>query len=106
MTFQKISNDMEKKKPTHLAAHLHFFQTHKAEQKMQKSCQANARGQCKLDTTDLRPKRSPAGNSTYKKLAVQWLNEALCFVSRSVLADSFRLRNRQLLVAANRYKQF
>ncbi len=41
------------------------------------------------------------GNSTYKKLAVQWLNEALCFVSSSVVADSFRLRNRQLLVAAN-----
>jgi hypothetical protein len=39
-------------------------------------------------------------NSTYKKLAVQWLNEALCFVSSSVVADSFRLRNRQLLVAA------
>jgi hypothetical protein len=44
-------------------------------------------------------------NSTYKKLAVQWLNEALCFVSSSVLADSFRLRNRQLLVAAKRYLQ-
>ena len=44
-------------------------------------------------------------NSTYKKLAVHWLNEALCFVSRSVQADSFRLRNRQLLVAANRYRQ-
>jgi hypothetical protein len=43
-----------------------------------------------------------AANSTYKKLAVQWLNEALCFVSSSVLADSFVLRNRQLLVAANR----
>ena len=41
-------------------------------------------------------------NSTYKKLAVQWLNEALCFVSSAVLADSFVLRNRQLLVAANR----
>jgi len=41
-------------------------------------------------------------NSTYKKLAVQWLNEALFFVSSSVLADSFVLRNRQLLVAANR----
>jgi hypothetical protein len=37
-------------------------------------------------------------NSTYKKLAVQCLNEALCFVSSLVLADSFRLRNRQLLV--------
>jgi hypothetical protein len=47
--------------------------------------------------------RSAAYNSTYKKLAVQWLNEALCFVSSSVVADSFRLRNRQLLVAAKRY---
>ena len=42
-------------------------------------------------------------NSTYKKLAVQWLNEVLYFVSSSVVADSFRLRNRQLLVAAKRY---
>jgi hypothetical protein len=42
-------------------------------------------------------------NSTYKKLAVQWLNEALCFVSSSVVADSLVLRNRQLLVAAKRY---
>jgi len=42
-------------------------------------------------------------NSTYKKLAVQWLNEALCFESSFVVADSLVLRNRQLLVAANRY---
>ena len=42
-----------------------------------------------------------AYNSTYKKLAVQRLIEALCFVSSSVVADSFRLRNRQLLVAEN-----
>jgi len=48
-------------------------------------------------------KRSPAHNSTYKKLAVQWLNEALCFVSSFVVADSLVLRNRQLLVAAKRY---
>ena len=45
------------------------------------------------------------GNSTYKKLAVQWLNEHLCFVSSSVLADNFVLRNRQLFVAAKRYHQ-
>jgi hypothetical protein len=44
-------------------------------------------------------------HSTYKKLAVQWLNEALCFVSSFVVADSLVLRNRQLLVAANRYRQ-
>jgi hypothetical protein len=47
--------------------------------------------------------RKPTANSTYKKLAVQWLNEALCFVSSSVVADSFVLRKRQLLVAAKRY---
>ena len=41
-------------------------------------------------------------NSSYKKLAVQWLNEALRFVSSSLVADSFRPRNCQLLVAAER----
>jgi hypothetical protein len=45
---------------------------------------------------------STSDNSTYNKLAVQWLNEALFFVASSVVADSFRLRNRQLLVAAKR----
>jgi len=50
--------------------------------------------------------KKPGHNSTYKKLAVQWLNESLCFVSSFVVADSFVLRNRQLLVAANRYSQF
>ena len=41
-------------------------------------------------------------NSTYKKLAVLWLNEALCFGSSFVVVDSLVLRNRQLLVAAKR----
>jgi hypothetical protein len=45
---------------------------------------------------------STAYNSTYKKLAAQWLNELLCFVSSFVVADSSVLRNRQLLVAATR----
>jgi len=39
-------------------------------------------------------------NSTFKKLAVQWLNETFCFVSSVVVADGLVLRNRQLLVAA------
>ena len=56
-------------------------------------------------TTSQSQDRRAAYNSTYKKLALQWLNEALCFVSSSVLADSLVLRNRQLLVAANRYLQ-
>jgi len=47
--------------------------------------------------------RITSHNSTYKKLAVQWLKEALYFVSSFVGADSLVLRNRQLLVAAKRY---
>lgn len=46
--------------------------------------------------------RRASPNSIYKKLAVNWLNEALCFESSSVVAESFHLRNRQLLVAAIR----
>jgi hypothetical protein len=42
---------------------------------------------CKKERID----RKPATNSTYKKLAVQWLNEALCFVSSLVLADNIEV---------------
>jgi len=47
-------------------------------------------------------RRRTGANSTYKKLAVQWLNEALCFVSSSVLADSLVLRNPLLRQAPKR----
>ncbi len=60
---------------------------------------------CKLDTSTLRTDRRASGNSGFKKLAVQWLNEHLCFVSSSVVADSFVLRNRQLLKPAKRCLQ-
>jgi hypothetical protein len=53
------------------------------------------------DTVD----RRPAGNSTYKKLAVQWLNEVQFFNQTFVQVDSLVLRNRQLLIAAKRYQQ-
>ena len=56
-------------------------------------------------------KEARTHNSTYKKLAIQWLHESFpmnrdksCFVSSFVVADSLVLRNRHLLVAANRYR--
>ena len=55
---------------------------------------------CKTRTT-----RTPGHNSTYKKLAVQWLNEVQFFNQTFVKVDSFVLRNRQLLIAANRCVQ-
>jgi hypothetical protein len=50
-----------------------------------------------------RQTRTPAPNSSYKKLAVQWLNEVQFFNQTFVKVESFVLRNRQLLIAAKRY---
>ncbi len=47
-------------------------------------------------------KESRTHNSTYKKLAVQWLNEVQFFNQTFVQVDNLVLRNRQLLIAANR----
>ncbi len=41
-------------------------------------------------------------NSTYPKVAVQWLNQALCFHQSLCLVDNEVLRNRHLRVAAKR----
>lgn len=57
---------------------------------------------CELRADRFRTDSRAAANSSYKKLAVQWLHSALCFVSSSVVSDSFHLRNRQLLLAAKR----
>jgi len=47
-------------------------------------------------------KKQRTANSTYKKLAVQWLIEALCFVSSSVVTDSLVLLKPALLLAPKR----
>jgi len=47
--------------------------------------------------------KKTAYNSTYPKVAVQWLNQALCFYQILCMVDSEELRNRHLRVAANRY---
>jgi len=49
--------------------------------------------------------RKTGHNSTYPKVAVQWLNQALCFYQSSCLVDSEVLRNRHLRVAAKRCTQ-
>jgi hypothetical protein len=50
--------------------------------------------------------KSPAANSTYPKVAVQWLNQALCIYQSLCLVDSEVLRNRHLRVAAKRCSTF
>jgi len=48
--------------------------------------------------------RKAAANRRLAKKRVQCLNEVLCFVSSSVLADSFVLRNPLLRQAPKRYR--
>ncbi len=47
--------------------------------------------------------RTPATNSTYPKVAVKWLNQALCFYQSLCTFDNEVLRNRHLWVAVKRY---
>lgn len=49
--------------------------------------------------------RRAAGNSGFKKLAIQWLSQVQFFNQTFVQVDSFVLRNRQLLKPAKRYAQ-
>jgi len=51
------------------------------------------------------PTGTPAGNSGFKKLAAQWLNEVQFFNQTLMQAGSFVLRNRQLLKPADRCGQ-
>jgi len=50
--------------------------------------------------------RKAGHNSTYPKVAVQWLTQALCFYQSFCLVDSEVLRNRHLREAAKRYMPF
>lgn len=73
-----------------------------SDQKLQKSYQANTQRQTAMYDRQAKPKKTTPYNSTYKKLAIQWLNEVRFFNQTFVQADSFVLRNRQLLIAAKR----
>jgi len=89
------------------ASTFYFFTTHKATaEKNKKSLQANAPNHADIHASLTRHSNGQTeartDNNGFKKLAVQWLNERLCFVSSIVLADSFVLRNRQLLKPAKR----
>jgi hypothetical protein len=55
-----------------------------------------------IDLNNLVDKEARTHNRRLAKKRVQWLNEALCFVSSSVLADSLVLRNPLLRQAPKR----
>lgn len=76
--------------------------TQKKAKELASQCTGQGRQQWKLDTTTQRTDRRAAGNSGFKKLAVQWLQEVQFSNQTFVVADSFVLRNRQLLKPTKR----
>jgi len=58
---------------------------------------------CKRLTGHLHGESSTAGNSGFKKLGVQWLNEHSTSHQHLWWLDSFVIRNPQLLKPAKRY---
>jgi hypothetical protein len=71
---------------------------------MQKSYQANAPRHAKTGRYDETERRA-AGNSTYKKLAVQCSADSFVVNQSLVLRINICGKKRQLRVAANRYRQ-
>jgi len=59
----------------------------------------------KADKMTMPNNQKAAAKSTYPKVAVQWLNQALCFYQSLCLVDNEVLRNRHLRVAAKRWWQ-
>ena len=79
-----------------------FADTQGDAKKIKRACKPTHQDSSKMDRYSDYGRRSTTGNSGFKKLAVTCLNEHLFFVSSVVLADSFVLRNRQLLKPAKR----
>ena len=57
----------------------------------------------KMITTHDR-QETATSNSSYPKVAIQWLSQVLCLYQSSCLVDNEVLRNRHLRVAANRVR--
>jgi len=60
----------------------------------------------KLETLQLRTESFTAANRRLAKKRVQCLDEVLCFVASSLLADSLVLRNPPLRQAPKRWQQY
>jgi hypothetical protein len=97
-----IKGTMTMEQPNAYASTFAFFHTLDLTHKKQKSLQATAQGQSKLDMTDLQPKESPAGNSTYPKGGVSCSKDSFVVKQTFVFQIKICGKSPALRVAANR----
>jgi len=76
-----------------LVAHLQFAQANTQTKKSKRATKPTHQDSRRMNGHNTTEKEQRTANSTNKKLAVQWLNETLCFVSSFVVADSLVLLN-------------
>ena len=88
--------------PTHLVAHLYFFNAQPNANKIQKSHQANAPKTLQTMDNTATTDRRPACNSGFAKKRVQWLIEHSTSYQHLWFIDSLVLRNPLLRKAAKR----
>jgi len=87
-------------------AHLYFFSTHRPTlKKSKRATKPTHQDRHEMTTNNHDRKEGRSANRRLAKKRVQWLNEVLCFVSSSVMADSLVLRNPLLRQAPKRYTQ-
>jgi hypothetical protein len=82
-----------------------FADTQINAKKIKRACKPTHGGQCKLDTTDLRPENTTTHNSGFAKKRVQWLIEHSTSHQLLLYVDSLVLRNPLLRKAAKRWLQ-
>lgn len=79
-----------------------FADTQANVKKIKGACKPSHGDTVNLTRYDFGQTEARTDNIWFKKLTVQWLNELLFFASSVVLANSFELRNRQLLKPTKR----
>ena len=91
--------------PTHLVAHLQFRTSKRQTQKLQKSHQANAQGQTKMDRQLHDRKEGRRHNRRLAKVAVQCSADSFVVNQSLVLRINICGENRHLRQAPKRCKQ-
>jgi len=92
---------MKHNQPTlHSHTHCQAAQANAQPKVWQRVCLSNRTTKMTDKPTD--EKKHRTHNSTYPKVEVHWLNQAMCFYQSLCLVDSEVLRNRHLRVAAKR----
>jgi len=106
MKFDTIMNKIAIKANAFASTFYFFADTQINAKKIKRAYKQSHGGQCKLDTTDLRPKRTTTANTGLAKVAVQCSADTFVVNQTLVLRINICGENRHLRQARKRYLPF